>query len=539
MPLTFLSPSRTVLQVADEALYIYTSNAKGPRLVETVPWDAENFEENVAEVIRKDCGGKPTLILNDMVEQHYRKERVTRSGVSVMDRANMLKRKLQIAFPNYPVRAAYALKEKAPKAGKKGAADIYIFAALPESKQFNQTIGAVNQSLASVSAFTLLPVEASDMIKMLSTKLLKKGQSKTQWIVFMGQHKHGGLRQIVIKNGELALTRMTPVVDNDHDAEAWAGEVFQEFNATMSYLTRFGFQQEDGLHIIALANSAGGEALQGMIEDTYGFSSLTSAEAARLLNLPLGQQDDYRYADPLHVAWTGRKSKFILPMRAAVIDNVSKPRKTAMAASFLLCCGAAFFGYQLLSLAGSLSSISSQMSDENSKLNNLNVQYEKEVKRKEELGFDVRLVQSSIGVYDGLERNNIKPLMLYNNVGKALGKDMRVDRITIEKPQGLMATNIPAALQGEAAPMYQASMQMTYPSTSNIDKGNKEVEDLRTRLQTVLPDHKVEITKRLKDYEYVEEMVVETGDLEKKDATQDFIAEITIKGPPKNAEVAQ
>jgi hypothetical protein len=55
----------------------------------------------------------------------------------------------------------------------------------------------------------------------------------------------------------------------------------------------------------------------------------------------------------------------------------------------------------------------------------------------------------------------------------------------------------------------------------------------------LLKDHKVEITKRLKDYEYVEEMVVETGDLERKDATQDFVAEITIKGPPEKAEGVQ
>ncbi len=534
MSFTLFAPNRTVLLIADDALYIY---ANGPRLAETVSWDAENFEENVAEIIAKDCGGKPVLIMNDMVEQHYRKERVMRGGVSFMDRSSMLKRKLHVAFPNYPVRAAFPLKEKAPKAGRKGAADIYIFAAVPDTRQLNQTISAVNKSLASIAAFALLPVEASDMIKALSDKLLKKGQSKTQWVVLMGQHKHGGLRQIVIKNGELALTRMTPVIDDDHDAEAWAGEVFQEFNATMSYLTRFGFQPEDGLHIITIANSAAGEALQGMIEDNYGFSSLTAAEAARLLNIPLGQQDDYRYADPLLVSWIGRKAKLILPMRANIIDNVSKPRKVAMAASFVLLCGAAFLGYQLINEASGISSVNSDIADQNSMLNNLTVQYQKEVKRKEELGFDVRLVQSSIAVYDSLEKNNIKPLELYSNVGKALGRDMRVDKITVNKPTGIIDTQIISAIDQAKPPIYEAKMQMTYPSTSNIDKGNKEVDDLKARLVTLLKGNTVEVTKRLKDYEYVEGMVVETGDIEKKDATQDFVAEITIKGPPEQETV--
>ena len=89
------------------------------------------------------------------------------------------------------------------------------------------------------------------------------------------------MRQIVIKDGELALTRMTPVSEDTSNVVRWASEVHQEFKATMSYLTRFGFQQEDGLHIITIANAPCSEALQEMIEEPCKFSGLTSVEAAR------------------------------------------------------------------------------------------------------------------------------------------------------------------------------------------------------------------------------------------------------------------
>src|SRR5262245_61593551 len=129
MSLALFAPSRTVVLIADEALYIYSTGFRGSRLIESVPWDTENFEQSVATTLSKDCGGKPVLILNDMVEQHYRKERVPK--VSALDKANVLQRKLNVAFPGYPVKAALLLKEKIPKSEKNIAAAIYIFSAIP------------------------------------------------------------------------------------------------------------------------------------------------------------------------------------------------------------------------------------------------------------------------------------------------------------------------------------------------------------------------------------------------------------------------
>jgi hypothetical protein len=533
MSLAFLAPSRTVLLMSDEALYIYATSAKAVRLVEIVPWDAENFESNVANIISKDCGAKPVLILNDMVEQHYRKERLIRRGVNVMDKPGMLKRKLNAAFPSYPVKAAYPLKEKLPKSDKSPPADIYIFAAVPASNQFGKTLSAARESLASIAGFCLLPVESSDMLKALSAKISKKKKGASTWTVFMGQHKNGGLRQIVTKNGELALTRMTPIIDSESDAGQWAQEAHQEFKATMSYLSRFGYQPSDGLDVIVIANSALGDAFEALVEEDCNFVALSVTEAARMLGVPVGRQDNARYADPLHAAWAGRKAKFILPMKAAQIDQVSKPRQAAMAATLVLFCGAAFLGYQMFSNFQTISSLHSDIEDSRTQFAHLDVQYQKEVQRKEELGFDVLLMQSSIQVQDQLERKRFKTLELFDRIGKAKGRDLRLDKITVKKPDSNIVTTFVNAMGNTGPALYEANMQMTYPSTTDIEKGNQEVRDFRGRLATLLSGNTVEVTKLLKDYEYVEEMVVETGDVQTEGVKQDFVAEITIKGPPE------
>lgn len=108
--MSFLSSTRCVLILGDDGLQVFNVGRLSARFVDFVPWDTVEFENSVRDLIVHQCKRKPVVILNDMVEQHYRKERIP--NVGVMDRANVLKRRLGIAFPNYKIRAALKLDEK-------------------------------------------------------------------------------------------------------------------------------------------------------------------------------------------------------------------------------------------------------------------------------------------------------------------------------------------------------------------------------------------------------------------------------------------
>lgn len=536
MSLSFLTPTRTILLISDEFLSILTVGASGVNLIDTIPWEAENFESNVSSIIAKDCGNKPVLILNDMVEQHYRKERVIRTGVSVMDRSAMLKRKLNASFPNYSIRASYALKEKVQKTNSQPAADIYIFAALSDNTQTMQTINATKNSLASVAGLCLLPVESSDMVKALSVKLGGKNAQRKQnvWSVFIGQHRNGSLRQVLTKNGELALTRMSPIVDKDDNPEQWAEELHQELKSTMSYLSRFGYDPQDGLDVFVIANPAPGEALKNKVDEECDLHIMGVDEAAKALNVKIGNQENLRYADPLHVAWAGRKSRFILPMKALEVDRVSYPRKVAAIVGLGLFASAAFLFYQAFENGAALVESYSEIGSSQKQKVQLDSRYQREIQRLENLGFDAKLVQSSLTIYEEFEQDRIKVLQLFKNVGKALGKDLRIDSIELKKPQQSVVQNIWGVVNSEKKErLFEATLKMTYPSTANVDTGNQEVADLRDRIEGLLPLHEVKVTKFLKDYEYTEGLVVETGDLETQNIQQDFVSEILVRGPIK------
>ncbi len=535
MSMSLFSPARTVLMISDEFMSVYTVDSKGVRLHETIPCADEGAVASVSSVLAKDCGGRPVLILNDMVEQHYRKERVLKSGVGFTDKAALLNRKLTVAFPNSPIRAAYALKEKIAKTDKQPASSLYIFAAVSNSEQLSKAISAVRESMVSLAGFCLLPVESSDMVSALSEKLAKSSKSPARWTIYMGQHRNGNLRQIVTRNGELALTRMSPVLDTEEDHQAWATQVHQEFKATMSYLSRFGYHAEDGLDVIIVAGAESGDLLENMIDESCNLHIMTVMQAAEVLGLRLGKQDSLRYADPLHVAWGGRKKKFILPMRAASIDAVSRPRQ--IAAVFVLCLflGGVFQGYQLLDITWGVTAQSQNLNEMKEQKAQLDSQYERETERINKMGFDVRLVQSAIAVDADFEKNRIRVLDLVTQVAKALGKDLRIDLLEVKRAS---ENPIETFVNGVSPPqpLFQARLRMTYPATANVDSGNKEVRELSERLTTLLPGHKVEVLKYLKDYEYTEGLVVKTGDLEKENIQQDFVAEILIKSPAVPAD---
>jgi hypothetical protein len=526
--------------IADEGLYIYSSTARAVRLVEVVPWDQLSFTEKVSEILVKDCGSKPIMILNDMVEQHYRKERVPKVGI--MDKANVVKRKLRVAFPNYPVRAALELQEKIKPSASAKPGSIFIFAAVPSTDGYAKTLAAATKSLCSIAGFGLLPVESSDLVKTVSASLTARGKKKAVWALMMGQHKNGGLRQIVTKNGELALTRMTPITDSDADPQEWAREVYQEFKATMSYLTRFGFSADDGLDVITIATPQAGEALGDMIDVTCNFHALDVHQAARHAGVSVGPQENARYSDPLHVAWSGKKSRLILPMKAPEIEAVSGPRQMAMVATLVLFVAAAAQGYQLMDSFQAMQAVSVDLSDVQDQQARLTKEYDEEVARKEALGFDVKLVQAAVELNGDLDKSDLRYFNLVQALGRGLGRDLRMDKLTIAQPERKgakagtdFALDSVGTADGQAAPKgdpaYSISFQMTFPSTTDIDRGNKEVADLRDRLAVLLPGHEVAVDKFLKDYEFVDELVVETGEAKKKDLSQDFVASIRIEGP--------
>lgn len=533
----FLSPSRCVLLLNDEGVGLYTTGSGGVRFIDLLPWDAEAFERSLIGMIRKNASGKSVLILNDMVEQHYRKERIPK--ISPLDKAKVIKRRVAMAFPSYPIRAGLSLKEKVvEKEGQFPGGSLYLFAAVPLSDNIKKVMNAVKETYANVSGFCLLPIESSDMVSGLSKKIARTSEKPARWAIFVGQHQNGGLRQVVTKNGELALTRMTPMADS-LDEEVWTTEVANELRGTMGYLTRFGFNALEGLDVIVIAPNSLAEKISSKVDFECNLNVMTAAEAANLLNVKIGRQQEHRYADLLHVAWAAKKSSFTLPLQSVQLESINGPRRVAMVATLLLVGALGYFGYEGYVKYTEISKNKSQLMSARSQLASMNEVHAEEVRKKEDAGFDYLAVKQSTGTFAELERQAMKPLPVIEKIGAALGPDLSVDTLDIT-PSKDVVTQIDqydpvtgAKITTPPEPQrFEIVLQISLPAKLDPEEGVRQMNDLVARLQSNLPEHEVSIIKQVADLSYTGNFVGEATGARQANGGQkeDYKAQIMIKG---------
>lgn len=506
-PVPFLAPSRSVLMMTDESLALYNVHANFVKLVGVVPWSDEGFVESVTDTLVKKCSGS-IMVLNDMVEQHYRKEKLPKVGA--LDRAGVLRRKLAVVFPNHPVRAALPMK-----GDNKFAGDYYLFTGVPATQPYKMTVQAIEKSFMPVAGYGTLPVESAGMIDTLSQNLAKETKrKKSKWVVFIGQHVNGGLRQIVTKDGELALTRITPIVDSDIDPGLWANEVSQEFTATMSYLSRFGYAQEDGLDVIVISNPEAQQALEAMITVSCYLTVLTSNDAAKKLGVRIGAQEDGRLADPLHVAWSGRKAVLDLPLKSAHLDKVMQPRK--IASGFMLLGTLAFLGtaYYVSTTGQKLYQVDADIKlakEQRLEVENL---YRREVESKKKIGIDLDKFFNTINLYNDLNKRSFDSQEWAKDIAKNLGHNIRFDDFSVKYVGDSAAPSSGNRGRGRGQPKsyIEANLSMSFPPDIEIELGNRSIKALRTRIDEHLgKGYTVTVTKELQDLAAAKDFSDEVG----------------------------
>jgi hypothetical protein len=543
MVTSFFKSSRSVLLIGDEALYIYNVTARRTKLVDVVPWQADGFEATVARRITKDCGGKPVLLVNDMTDQHFKGgQRLPKVGI--MDKANVLQRRLTVAFPNYPIRGALRIKdaeksEKATSGRTVSLGDLYLFSAVPMSEAVAKTIAAVKKSMAPIAGFVLLPIESSDMVAALSKKVVDKKTKVAKWSIFIGQHQSGALRQVITRNGQLAMTRMTPVINDDSDPAVWAREVAQEFKATVSYLSRFGFSPSDATDLFVVASQQAGEALEGLIDISCKYTPLTAREASKILGIDIGVQEHARYADVLHASYIGQKSRFILPMDAPELKKVHQPRQVASLAIFLLILSAGYFAWEAFGQTQEMLTKSEDLENQRRILRQAEAELDVEVERMESLGFDVRTIQAAVHTFRDIENSELKTKALIQKLDDAVGGDLKLDKVDVKLERKKPSSDNNPRNRGFAPNQDEkieyevvGSLRLSFPEYINLEYGIREINSLETRLKTVLPGYAIRVAKQIGNLDYGQTVSGEAGRTAEEIAEKaDREAEIIIRGP--------
>ncbi len=531
--------ARTILILTDEALFAYTATRRQVQLVETLDWTSPTLVDRLTAILTNECRSQPVIILNDMVEQHYRKERIPR--VASMDKKMIVSHRLNMMFADHAYRSFLAPQAGADGDGKRRSLfaakeesvpqDVYLFAAFPENESIKAVMQAIQRAFVSIIGFGLLPVESAGMINALVKRVLPQPAKKTgvTWTVFLGQQSSGGLRQIVTKNGEFALTRITPILDTDLNPTAWVKDVVREFQSTLGYLTRFGLSQQDELNVIVIAGEKSHNLLHQTLENYTNLIPLTLENAADKLGLNIGSQVEQRYADLLHAGWQGRQGKLQMPMRSKVLDTLSGPRRLATVAGYtllLVYAGMMFYGaHSILTYYKSKTNL--DLAEEQKQ--QITQIYERDLARKNAVGIDFKLVRGALDADKDILGKAALPYTVLRAVAATTDPHVHLINLILTTAPPAEGQQLPSnSTSGKLDRLTRYTLTYQFPKEMNADEGNKKVAAIRAQIAQLLPNYTVVIPKPVTDLSFLSAVTNEKEQGEAAAGITDYKIDVVI-----------
>jgi len=329
---------KRILVVGGEGVTLFGPTARGIEREAALSWEVPNFDQQLVEALNEQNKTDPVLILFDGADQTWRKEENI-PKLSPFDRARYIKRKLDQTFPSYPVRASIQVKPP-------GESPFYLFVALPETDRLDSIAADMQEAGVQLAGFGLLPAESVGLVKALASKVFTKEDRPSRWAVLISQHETGGLRQVIVKNGNIALTRLTPTSEAGVHGPGWADEVVREFKGTLTYIARLGYLAEEGLDVMVVCSSIEKQFFSDKSLPVTNFQCITPAEALAAIGSQGISLGETNFGDVVHAAWVAKQRSLTVPVVVPSIQRIMVPRKMARLASaalFLALMGLGFF----------------------------------------------------------------------------------------------------------------------------------------------------------------------------------------------------
>jgi hypothetical protein len=292
------SVTRFVLNLGDEGVTLV--QLRGRQVVDAmfVAPDAEDGLATLRAPLLEDPRAA-IYVVADVLEQMYREEQLPKVGRA--DRGNVLKRRLDITFPQDRLKAAMSLSVA------KGSPAAALFASLPETEAIGHWVGFLESLPNPVYGFCLLPLESFGIAELLGPSIA--GETRRVWRALVTQQATSGFRQIFESEGKLVITRLTARPPGDLTAEQVAQLIERELRSSISYIKRLGYAESDRLDLIVLSDPEICRAVESRDLPVTSATTYTPHQAGLLLGIGDVAPEAGGYSDVLHAQWLACKRR--------------------------------------------------------------------------------------------------------------------------------------------------------------------------------------------------------------------------------------
>jgi hypothetical protein len=484
--------NRFILNIGDEGATLV--QIRGGQVVDAIFAEAAVDEgwDALREMLRADPKAT-VLLVADVLEQMFREDTVPKVGL--LDRRAIVKRRLDLTYPNDLLKAAL------PYPRKRGEPQSIMFTALPMSAHLERWVAFLNEIRNPILGFFLLPLEVVDLAERLAPPT--QGETRKVWHALISQEAASGFRQVFSSGGRMVVTRLTqrPTQALTPDTEAMLIE--RELRSSISYIKRLGFGDADRLDVVLLADPAVCRAVGERDLPATSLTAYTPYQAGVLLGLGEVGREDTPFADVMLGLWVAAKR------RRSVMLPTPRIREQLKISTILQWSMAATVALTLLTIvyAGSLladfASNGAQVMSIQNNLNTVGATLAAEIGQVKGSAVPLEELTQVAENEERLAGQQIDLIALLGRVGVALGSDGRVIRFAFEElkavPEPQRRPGAAAGAQAPSALPYEIHIEVKLAGTGTSGADPRlAVERARTigsRLADAFPKHEIKIER--------------------------------------------
>ena len=373
----------------------------------------------------------PVFVLVDVLEQQYREVEIP--GVSLFDRAKVLKRKIALTFPDERFTGSIPFEEPGGDSGEKH----FLVSAVPASAAITFWLDVLDRAGNPVDGMSLLPVETVALSAALDTALegapapARTPEGGRQWKLLLMHNRASGFRQIIINNNRLVFTRLTPGMEEGAPLATIIENIEREFASTVSYLRRLSFSEADRVELLIIAEPDVCKGLDPKRLRIRSLRAISPYDAAEHLGLEHAVDPNDGDSDVLCAAWfAGRlRPKLVIDtpqMRQSRLIHLLPRATYAIAAAIILIAG----GYSAINWY--------RIQQQSSLIRRDQSEHDSLVVSRDELRTTVGALEvppaelnAVMNVYDGMRLISPEFGDVLSEFGRQIDKEMRITRINI------------------------------------------------------------------------------------------------------------
>lgn len=451
--------------------------------------DPQLAHEELGEAFAEDKKA-PVSVIFDTLDQSRQEEEIPK--VSVLDRRKILARHINMAYPGVNLRGARLMGEGETKRTQR-----YEFASVPLDGRVPGWVDFVESLPNETRGFFTIASENVDIVEALLPEDTPEVEEGNHWRHLIGVNATGGFRQIIEKNGELCLTRLTAAPPPETPPEEFADMIYRDFQATITYIKRLGYLAGDTLDLVVITAPDNRDA---MVNLEWGVARSvtikTPHEAAEHLGLGSIGREDQPYCDVLHAAWFSSKRTPVLPLTRSVALGDAKDDLRDLA--FLVAPYAA-----AASVIGTIGWIgwalyqTNNLADENARLQaELSSGQSSLVQEEAKLGtlnYDASNMRNVFDVLDSMKAGQVDLLPVLNGLFGSLDSDAVVLGLTFTSNAG---AETGGRNRGASSAVYTVDVRMKLDAIiATADEAVQVAAGLEGRLKDKFQDgYEVEMT---------------------------------------------